>query len=57
MREENQSPLMKIAVALVHIFFATLWLGGAFFYTVLLLPKLSAAWTRASSVPSCGRSE
>jgi uncharacterized membrane protein len=33
---------MKIAVALVHIFFATLWLGGSFFYTVLLLPRLGA---------------
>jgi hypothetical protein len=31
---------MKIAVALVHIFFATLWLGGSFFYAVLLLPRL-----------------
>ena len=32
---------MKIAVALVHIFFATLWLGSAFFYTLLVLPRLS----------------
>ncbi len=31
---------MKIAVALVHIFCATLWLGGSFFYAILLLPKL-----------------
>ncbi len=31
---------MKIVVALVHIFFATLWLGGSFFYAVLLLPRL-----------------
>ena len=31
---------MKIAVALIHIFFATLWLGGSFFYAVLLLPRL-----------------
>ncbi len=31
---------MRIAVALLHIFFATIWLGSAFFYTVLLLPKL-----------------
>ena len=31
---------MKIAVALVHIFFATLWLGGSFFYAVLLMPRL-----------------
>ena len=31
---------MKIAVALVHIAFATIWLGGAFFYTVILQPKL-----------------
>jgi uncharacterized membrane protein len=33
---------MKIFVALVHISFATIWLGGAFFYTVVLQPKLSA---------------
>ena len=32
---------MKIAVALVHIFFATLWLGSAFFYTLLVLPRLA----------------
>ena len=31
---------MKIAVALVHIFFATIWLGGSFFYAVILLPRL-----------------
>ncbi len=31
---------MKVAVALVHVFFATVWLGSAFFYTVLLLPRL-----------------
>ncbi len=31
---------MKTAVAFVHIFVATIWLGSAFFYTVLLLPKL-----------------
>jgi hypothetical protein len=31
---------MKIAVAIVHILFATIWLGGSFFYTVLLLPRL-----------------
>ncbi len=31
---------MMIAVAIVHICFATLWLGGSFFYTVLLLPRL-----------------
>lgn len=33
---------MKIAVALAHVVFATIWLGGAFFYTVILLPKLRA---------------
>ena len=41
---------MKIAVALIHIFFATLWLGGSFFYAVLLLPRmrvLDAAGRRA----------
>ena len=32
---------MKIAVALVHIFFATLWLGSAFFYALLVLPRLA----------------
>jgi hypothetical protein len=32
---------VKIAVALLHIFFATVWLGGSFFYVVLLLPRLS----------------
>jgi uncharacterized membrane protein len=31
---------MKIAVAIVHILFATIWLGGSFFYTLLLLPRL-----------------
>ncbi len=31
---------MKIAVALIHIFFATVWLGGSFFYAVLLLPRM-----------------
>jgi hypothetical protein len=31
---------MKIAVALAHIAFATIWLGSAFFYTVILQPKL-----------------
>jgi putative copper export protein len=31
---------MKIAVAAVHFFFATIWLGSAFFYAVLLLPRL-----------------
>ena len=33
---------MKIFVAFVHIVFATTWLGGAFFYTVVLQPKLNA---------------
>jgi len=33
---------MKTAVALVHIFFATVWLGGSFFYVVVLLPRLAA---------------
>jgi uncharacterized membrane protein required for colicin V production/uncharacterized membrane protein len=32
---------VKIAVALLHIFFATVWLGSSFFYVVLLLPRLS----------------
>ena len=31
---------MKIVVALIHIFFATLWLGGSFLYAVLLLPGM-----------------
>lgn len=33
---------MKILVALVHISFATIWLGSAVFYTVVLQPKLRA---------------
>jgi uncharacterized membrane protein len=33
---------MKTTVAFIHIFFATVWLGGSFFYTVLLLPRLAA---------------
>jgi uncharacterized membrane protein len=33
---------MKTAVAFVHILVATVWLGGSFFYTVLLLPRLAA---------------
>jgi putative copper export protein len=33
---------MKIFVALVHLVFATTWLGGAFFYTGVLQPKLNA---------------
>jgi uncharacterized membrane protein len=33
---------MTIAVALVHIVFATIWLGSAFFYSVVLQPRLSA---------------
>jgi uncharacterized membrane protein len=36
---------MKIFVALVHLVFATIWLGSAFFYTVVLRPKLSALQT------------
>ncbi len=32
---------MKTAVAFVHIFFATVWLGGSFFYAVVLLPRLA----------------
>ncbi len=32
---------MKTAVALVHLFFATVWLGGSFYYAVLLLPSLA----------------
>ena len=32
---------MKTAAALIHIFFATLWLGSAFFYTLLVLPRLA----------------
>lgn len=31
---------MKIFVALVHLIFATAWLGSAFFYNVVLQPKL-----------------
>ena len=38
--QRRGSRTTKIAVALVHIFFATLWLGGSFFYAVLLLPHL-----------------
>lgn len=41
---------MKIAVALVHIAFATIWLGSAFFYTVVLQPKLSALNTAQQRV-------
>lgn len=33
---------MKIFVVLVHLIFATTWLGSAFFYTVVLQPKLGA---------------
>jgi uncharacterized membrane protein len=33
---------MKTAVALVHVVFATIWLGSAFYYTVVLQPKLRA---------------
>ena len=33
---------MKIFVALVHLIFATTWLGSAFFYSVILQPKLNA---------------
>jgi uncharacterized membrane protein len=33
---------MKIFVALVHLIFATTWLGSTFFYTVVLQPKLNA---------------
>jgi putative copper export protein len=33
---------MKIFVALVHLIFATTWLGSAFFYSVVLQPKLNA---------------
>ena len=33
---------MKITVAVVHLIFATIWLGSAFFYVVLVLPKLRA---------------
>jgi uncharacterized membrane protein len=36
---------MKIFVALVHIIFATTWLGSTFFYTVVLQPKLNALQT------------
>ena len=32
---------MKIFVALVHLVFATTWLGSAFFYGVVLQPKLN----------------
>jgi hypothetical protein len=32
---------MKIFVALVHLIFATTWLGSAFFYGVVLQPKLN----------------
>jgi len=32
---------VKTTVALVHLFFATVWLGGSFFYAVLLLPRLA----------------
>jgi uncharacterized membrane protein len=31
---------VKTSVALVHIVFATIWLGSAFFYSVLLVPKV-----------------
>jgi uncharacterized membrane protein len=31
---------VKTAVALLHIFFATVWLGGSFFYVILLWPAL-----------------
>ena len=34
---------MKIFVALVHLIFATTWLGSAFFYSVVLQPKLRTA--------------
>lgn len=34
---------MKIAVALIHIFFATIWLGSSFFYAVILLPVIDRA--------------
>jgi hypothetical protein len=32
---------MKIFVAFVHLIFATTWLGSAFFYVVILQPKLN----------------
>jgi hypothetical protein len=31
---------VKTAVGFIHILAATLWLGSAFFYTLLLLPRL-----------------
>ena len=39
---------MKIAVAFAHVFFATLWLGGSFFYAVLLLPGLASSMSWAN---------
>jgi len=33
---------MKIFVALLHLIFATTWLGSAFFYTAVLQPRLRA---------------
>jgi uncharacterized membrane protein len=41
---------MKTAVALVHVVFATIWLGSAFFYTVVLQPKLRALDTAQQRV-------
>ena len=43
---------MNIVVALVHIGCATIWLGGAFFYTVVLQPKLGALDTAQQRVLS-----
>ena len=41
---------MKIFVALVHLIFATTWLGSAFFYSVVLQPKLKALPTAEQRV-------
>ena len=43
---------MNIVVALVHIGGATIWPGGAFFYTVVLQPKLGALDTAQQRVLS-----
>jgi hypothetical protein len=32
---------MKIVVAIIHLVFATVWLGSAFFYVVVLSPRVS----------------
>ena len=43
---------MKIFVALVHLVFATTWLGSAFFYSVVLQPRLNALPTAERRVLS-----